>query len=546
MELRDYQITLRSKITEAVISGHKKILLMAPTGGGKTVIAKSIIDSAIDKENKVIFTVPRIVLIEQTAKRFEDPSIIQGNDNRFDDSKLLQIATIHTLINRDVTNVKIVIIDEVHYGYDGELIQSLFDRFKDALFIGMSATPVDNRGYLLDGWDSIIDELQTCDLIDRKQLLPLEIYSCLKLPLEQIKSDGADYLEKELEPIVCEPHVLDTVLYNYQKYANRLKFIGFCVNKAHAIKLATLFNDNGYIAEVITADTPDEKRDRIFANLKEGLIDGVFSIEILTMGFDDGSIMCELMCCPTKSWRKMIQCVGRVIRLNGATYEESIKNGKTKAIFLDFGNTIAEHGIPTDRKKLIFKPKTSKVVDRLLGLDSNNEKRKEIAPERVEFLRKIGSLIDLYDGKIYSKEDELQNDVNSFLEKTDYFWWRQNSGKMFKDGRWVHFTSKHGLPDSTMFFNMTSIYIGIELKTTKGVLTDYQKQTIPEMLQRGVLVFFAQSILDVFEIILHCEAHIIRIDDTTIIKDAIYEYPDKQANYFKKYFGSNYIKYLNK
>ena len=240
----------------------------------------------------------------------------------------------------------------------------------------------------------------------------------------------------------------------------------------------------------------------------------------------------------------MIQCVGRVIRLNGSTYEESVKNGKTKAIFLDFGNTIEEHGIPTDRKNLIFKPKTSKVVDRLLGLDLSNEKRKEIAPERVEFLRKIGSLIDLYDGKIYAKEDELQDDVNYFLEKTGYFWWRQNSGKMFKDGRWVHFTSKHGLPDSTMFFNMTSIYIGIELKTTKGVLTDYQKQTIPEMLQRGVLVFFAQSILDVFEIILHCEAHIIRIDDTTIIRDAIYKYPDKQANYFKKYFGSNYVKYL--
>lgn len=544
MELRDYQITLRSKITEAAKNGHKKILLMAPTGGGKTVIAKSIIDSAIEKGNKVIFTVPRIVLIEQTAKRFEDPSIIQGNDNRFDNSKLLQIATIHTLINRDVTDVKIVIIDEVHYGYDGELIQSIFNRFDGALFIGMSATPVDNRGYLLDGWDTIIDEVQTCDLIDRKQLLPLEVYSCVKLPLDKIKTDGVDYNESELEPIVCEPHVLHTVLENYKKHAHGLKFIGFCVNKSHAIKLTTLFNDNGYTTEYVTADTPDETRDKIFYDLKNGLIDGVFSIEILTMGFDDGSIMCELMCCPTKSWRKLIQCVGRVIRLNGANYEESVKNGKSKALYLDFGNTIIEHGMPTDRKKLIFKPKTSKVVDRLLGLDSSNEKRKEIAPERVEFLKKIGSLIDLYDGKVYDKEDALQDDVNSFLEKTDYFWWRQNSGKMFKDGRWVHFTSKHGLPDSTMFFNMTSVYIGIELKTTKGVLTDYQKQTIPEMLQRGVLVFFAQSILDVFEIILHCEDHIIRTDDTTIIKDTIYQYPERQIKYFKKYFGLNYVKYL--
>ena len=84
-------------------------------------------------------------------------------------------------------------------------------------------------------------------------------------------------------------------------------------------------------------------------------------------------------------------------------------------------------------RELPFRPIASRVIDRELDIDNNLENRKSIEnlpEEKRVFLKKIGSLLDIYDGKIYHKESDLQEDVNSFLAKTDFFWWRQNSGKV--------------------------------------------------------------------------------------------------------------------
>ena len=236
------------------------------------------------------------------------------------------------------------------------------------------------------------------------------------------------------------------------------------------------------------------------------------------------------MASPTKSWRKYIQAVGRGVRLHP---------GKDKCIFLDCANAIDEHGLPTDKRKFIFKAKISRIIDRELNIENyEGIKTSEVIPEHKKmFLRKIGSLLDLYDGKIYTKENDLQDDVNRFLEKTDWFWWRQNSGKMFRDNRWIHFASKSGLPDSTLFYNMSSIYIGIELKLRgKGRLTDHQKQTLPEMVQKGCFVFFAHSVYEVYQIIKHVEINVNISNDGVFVKNSIYNLPEWQKKHYKKYF----------
>ena len=240
------------------------------------------------------------------------------------------------------------------------------------------------------------------------------------------------------------------------------------------------------------------------------------------------------MATPTKSWRKYIQSVGRIVRKH---------EGKEKAILLDCGNVIHEHGLPTERKRLIFKPKVSRVIERELGIDDDVEARKKInlSEEQMVFLKKIGSVVDLYDGKVYKKENDLQEDVNTFLKKSGWFWWRQNSGKMYKDGRWVHFASKAGLPDCTMFFNYSSLYIGIELKLKGGTLTENQKATLPEMIQKGVLVYFAESVFDVWLIIKHIEENIVKSTDGVFIRNTIYDLPERQLQFYKRFKLDKYV-----
>ena len=191
LQLRDYQKKLVNRIYEEAKKGNKKILLLAPTGSGKTVMAKCIIDSCLNKGNRALFTVPRINLIDQTAKYFDDYSILQADDPRFDISKNLQIAMIQTLLNREINAPNIVIIDEIHYSYDGKLIQSIFERFPNAIFIGLSATPVDDNGYLLDGFDAYIDDYQMKELIDENWLVPVDSYSCLNLDLSNVNTNSS-------------------------------------------------------------------------------------------------------------------------------------------------------------------------------------------------------------------------------------------------------------------------------------------------------------------------------------------------------------------
>ena len=538
MKLREPQQNVLNKIRFSIVTGSKRILVSAPTGFGKTILAHEICKNAIEKGNRVLFTSHRIQLAHQSKNVFSDlnPSYLQGSSSDYDETKLLTVATIQTLINRDVKEPKIIIIDEIHYAYSSILIQSLFTKFPDAIFIGLSATPVDDRGYLLEGFDSIIDDYQTADLIRLGWLVPFSIYSPVQIDLSNVTLSGSDYDNDELEKVVNKEDITNSIVENYIKYGDGRKFLCFAVNKKHADELNLAFSKKGISVCTINADTHERDRRRYLAEYKSGKITGIINIEILTAGFDEPSLSCIILACPTKSWKKFIQCCGRGIRLHGNSIEESTLYGKHDCILLDCSGAIEEHGMPDARRNFIFGKKISRVIDRELDLDviENRKISDDLPEEKRVYLKKIGSLLDLYEGKIYRKEADLQDDVNSFLAKTDFFWWRQNSGKMFKDGRWIHFASKSGLPDNTVFYKNSSLFFGIELKLKTGFLTPHQKQTLPEMIQRGVLFFIAESVYDVYKIIEFVETNIQETETTFTINKNIYNLFEREIELRKK------------
>lgn len=538
MKLREPQQNVLNKIRFSIVTGSKRILVSAPTGFGKTILAYEICKNAIEKGNRVLFTSHRIQLAHQSKNVFSDlnPSYLQGSNSDYDETKLLTVATIQTLINREVKEPKIIIIDEIHYAYSSILIQSLFTKFPDAIFIGLSATPVDDRGYLLEGFDSIIDDYQTADLIRLGWLVPFSIYSPVQIDLSNVPLSGSDYDNEELEKVVNKEDITNSIVENYIKYGEDRKFLCFAVNKKHADELNLAFSKKGISVCTINADTHERDRKRYLSEYKSGKITGIINIEILTAGFDEPSLSCIILACPTKSWKKFIQCCGRGIRLHGNSIEESTMNGKHDCILLDCSGAIEEHGMPDARRNFIFGKKISRVIDRELDLDviENRKISDDLPEEKRVYLRKIGSLLDLYEGKIYRKEADLQKDVNSFLAKTDFFWWRQNSGKMFKDGRWVHFASKSGLPDNTVFYKNSSFFFGIELKLPNGRLTEHQKQTLPEMIQRGVLFFIAESVYDVYKIIEFVEKNIEETKENFIVNKNIYNLFEREIELRKK------------
>ena len=325
-QLRKPQQHIKQEIVNAISKGNTKLLVMAATGFGKTILAYDIIKNAIAKNNKVLFTSHRIQLAEQSFDKFSslNPQYLQGENKDISKYYKCLVATLQTLNNVEIAPPKIVIIDEVHYAYESNLVQSLFDRFPNAIFIGLSATPTDNKGYLLDGFDTIIDNYQTKDLIDLGWLVPFKCYSSLSIDLSNVKIKGNDYDETELEQAINKENINKSIVDNYISNGEQRQFICFAVNKKHCKELEKEFAKQNIITKSITADTSTKQRELILKSYKAGLIQGLISIEILTAGFDEPKVSCVIMATKTMQWKKYIQCLGRGIRLLGNTIEESV------------------------------------------------------------------------------------------------------------------------------------------------------------------------------------------------------------------------------
>ena len=68
--LRPYQNKVISDCYRLIKQQIKKILIFAPTGAGKTIIATKIVSDVVSRDRKVLFVVHREALIAQTYNKF--------------------------------------------------------------------------------------------------------------------------------------------------------------------------------------------------------------------------------------------------------------------------------------------------------------------------------------------------------------------------------------------------------------------------------------------------------------------------------------------
>src|SRR5262245_18879796 len=105
LELRDYQLKVIEEYENAVAAGQKRLLLVAPTGSGKTIIAAEIVHRAIARHHRVLVISHRREIIQQTGDKLNgvDHGIIQaGLEKHLDLYKPVQVASIMTLWSRAI------------------------------------------------------------------------------------------------------------------------------------------------------------------------------------------------------------------------------------------------------------------------------------------------------------------------------------------------------------------------------------------------------------------------------------------------------------
>lgn len=340
LTLRPHQVSGLNELRKGW-KKHRRHLLQAPTGSGKTAIAAEIAAGCVNNGMRVIFIAPYVALIEQTAKAFMDygmdqPAVIWQQHEWTDPSNPLQIASADTLTRRQMPDVDVIIVDECHIRRK-TLLQWQEDT--DAHVIGLSATPFTK--WLGKHYENFIKVCTVRELIDAGHLSDFEVYAPTKPNMKGVKVSntaafGSDYNEEQVAEIMNDSQIVGDLVQNWLENGENEPTIAFCVNVLHANHVTIEFQKSGVNAEVMTAKTPVDERKRIVGRFEQGITKVICNVGVLVAGFDS-DVRCIIYARPTKSEIRWIQCIGRGLRT---------AKGKKRCLVFDHSGTVHRLGFP--------------------------------------------------------------------------------------------------------------------------------------------------------------------------------------------------------
>lgn len=364
IQLRDYQLQANKKLTNSIINGNKKILFCAPVGAGKTVMFSDFAKKVAGRGFKVLIVVDRVELLKQTVRNGDmDNPFGYLTPNKFEPRNITvaMLQTLRARLSKElyqdwVEQFDFIFVDEIHQVACGSSIQKIQDFMKDTgVFIGITATPWNAKGYLLNGFDDFINVADISELIEKGYLVKPEHYTIDLFDFSKVRvTSTGDYDTGAIDDIIVDTDKVDKVLEGWLTYAKHKKTIVFCSTVASAEHYAKFFRLNGVKAAHVSAQNSDTERANILAKFKTGEIECLFNVGLLVAGFDEPSIECVMFLNPTKILRRYIQCAGRGLRL-------CPEIGKTKCIFLDFVGNSFRH-LEVDAIRSYINPPEKEVV----------------------------------------------------------------------------------------------------------------------------------------------------------------------------------------
>lgn len=341
LSLRPYQADAIERLRLSLATGHRRPMLQLPTGGGKTLIAATIISSALEKGKRVIFTVPALSLIEQTQKAFwnagiREIGIIQGNHPETDWSRPVQIASVQTLARRIYPRADLVIVDEAHRWFEFYERWMKDARFVDVPFIGLSATPW-TKG-LGKYYDDLIIAGTTATMIEQGYLAPFRVFAPAHPDLSGVRTTAGDYNQGDLETALDKPALVADAVETWIRRGEGRPTLCFAVDRSHAKHLQQKFEESGVRCGYLDAYSDLDERNSVKNELERGDINVVCNVGVLTTGVD-WKISCIILCRPTKSEMLFTQIIGRGLR---------ITEGYEDCLILDHSDSHSKLGFVTD------------------------------------------------------------------------------------------------------------------------------------------------------------------------------------------------------
>jgi superfamily II DNA or RNA helicase len=356
MHLRNWQQKIIDNFP-SIINQHRRFILKAPTGGGKTVLASEIVERFY-KGKKIIVLCHRLVLLEQLEKALGEKHAVcklavSDTGPAFEDYDILLSTNMRAkeVLADAVPKADLIIVDEAHrVSPNGRGYKRIIDDFNEhgkaeAQFIGLTASPErrtgDQRDQLNLAFDAIIDCANIEDLI-KEGVLVQPVYRphfVHDLDLDSIDISSGDFPVAKLAPAIIKSSMIDYAIWSYNE--ERLKLptkpvsAWFCADISVAEATLHSIRQFGIEAAIVTAATPIKERMKLLARHENGDIEAMVSVGVLAEGWDNPHCNIIVHLRPTLSKVLWGQSVGRGLRS---------APGKEKCIVIDVSSNWSTFG----------------------------------------------------------------------------------------------------------------------------------------------------------------------------------------------------------
>lgn len=392
-QLRPYQAEAKQAILNEWDEGHRKTLLVLPTGCGKTVVFASVTENQVQKGHRVLIMAHRGELLEQAADKLKEAAGIDSCLEKADSTSLgsflpVTVGSVQSLAQEKRLSkfpdnyFQDIVVDEAHHCTSDSYLRVL-NHFPEANILGVTATP--DRGdmkNLGDFFDSKAYEYSMTDAIREGYLCPIKAQLIpLNLDITKVGISSGDFAAGEVGSAL-EPY-LEQIAKEMKNYCKDRKTVVFLPLIATSQKFCRMLNDVGLRAAEVNGNSDD--RAEVLKDFEDGKYDVLCNSMLLTEGWDCPSVDCIVILRPTKVRSLYQQMVGRGMRLFP---------GKENLLLLDFLWMTQRHDLCKPSSLISKDDVIAKKIDRQMQdntdgidlIDSEEQAERDVLAEREESL----------------------------------------------------------------------------------------------------------------------------------------------------------------
>lgn len=300
----------------------RSVLVVSPTGSGKTVIAVRFLKKY--GKDRVLWVAHRWELLDQAHRELLQAGIAETDIGFFTSSRKrnvdarILITSVGMWRRREVPpGIKWVVIDEAHRsaakGY-----REILEEVPRAKLVGLTATPIRlDASPLGDIFESLLVAATPSELIVAKWLPKPRCFGIDRGKAKLIvKASGAGSGDWTSEAAARGMKTMyGDIVAEVQRLAHGLQTLVFAATRDYGRRLLKRFARARLAAEYLDGDTPTEERATIIDRLRTGKTQVVVNVDVLSEGFDCPPVKCVVLARPTKSLTRLLQQCGRGSRL---------------------------------------------------------------------------------------------------------------------------------------------------------------------------------------------------------------------------------------